>query len=201
MVDLRKCKEGDYLLSKNGMILTYVGPLPPDNYFNMDHEVRYSDGSQGTRTHDGFTFRLRHFPEDHDIVDILPQKDESIEVLPPEALLTDEEIEEMDKVLEASKDESTEASKDESTRVSKNDEGTEAMEDVRIGLRDVRQSLWPTHIHLATAVIKHIPNVSDPEFVEIVSPLFTLRLPYHSINYIYANWSKGIKTENCLTTK
>jgi hypothetical protein len=82
----------------------------------MDHEVRYPNGSRGTRTHDGFAFRKRRLPEDHDIVDVLPQKDEGTEVLPPEALLTDEEIEEMDKVLEPSKHESTEPSKDEGTK-------------------------------------------------------------------------------------
>jgi hypothetical protein len=37
----------------------------------MDHEVKYPDGSRGTRTHDGFTFRNDRRPEDEDIVEIL----------------------------------------------------------------------------------------------------------------------------------
>jgi hypothetical protein len=67
-VDLRTCKEGDKLVSKHGMILTYVKPLPEEDY--MDHEVAYPDGGRGTRTHDGRTYRNRPLPIDHDIVEI-----------------------------------------------------------------------------------------------------------------------------------
>jgi hypothetical protein len=72
MIDLRVCKPGDRLLSKHGWVLTYVGPLPEDNYY--DHEVRYHDGSKGTRIHDGHVYRKEssRLPEDHDIVAILP---------------------------------------------------------------------------------------------------------------------------------
>lgn len=70
MVDLRTCKPGDKLRSTHGMILTYVGPLPENDY--MDHEVRYPNGSRGTRTHDGFVFRNKRLPVDHDIAEILP---------------------------------------------------------------------------------------------------------------------------------
>ncbi len=70
VVDLRTCKEGDKLLSKHGMVLTYVKPLPKEDY--MDHEVAYPDGARGTRTHEGWTYRQRPLPEDHDIVEINP---------------------------------------------------------------------------------------------------------------------------------
>lgn len=76
MVDLRNCKKGDKLLSKHGIILEYVGPLPEGHYY--DHEVKYPDdstfkGSMGTRTHDGHVFRKNRQPEDHDIVEILKE--------------------------------------------------------------------------------------------------------------------------------
>ena len=69
MVDLRECKKGDKLVSKHGMILTYIGPLPESNY--MDHEVKYPNGSFGSRTNDGFTFRKDRRDTDHDIVEII----------------------------------------------------------------------------------------------------------------------------------
>ena len=69
MVDLRDCKPGDKLLSKHGLILTYVGPLPEGNYY--DHEVRYPDGSYGNRIHNGVVSRNRPLDTDHDIVEIL----------------------------------------------------------------------------------------------------------------------------------
>ena len=66
-VDLRTCKPGTRLLSKHGMVLTYVGPI----HGPYPHEVRYPDGSRGTRTDDGHAYRLNRKPEDHDIVEIL----------------------------------------------------------------------------------------------------------------------------------
>lgn len=71
MVDLRKCKPGDKLKSRHGVILTYIGPCPKDDY--MDHEVRYPNGSRGTRTHAGFVFRRSRRPEDQNIAEIIPQ--------------------------------------------------------------------------------------------------------------------------------
>lgn len=70
-VDLRTCKPGDKLVSKHGMILEYVEPMAPEDYY--DHKVRYPDGSPGTRTHEGFVYRNigRRLPEDHDIVAII----------------------------------------------------------------------------------------------------------------------------------
>lgn len=69
MVDLRECKKGDKLVSKHGLILTYVKPLPESDY--MDHEVKYPNGSRGTRTHDGFVFRKNRKDTDHDIVEVI----------------------------------------------------------------------------------------------------------------------------------
>jgi hypothetical protein len=70
-VDLRTCKAGDKLISRHGKVLTYVSPLPEDNFY--DHLVRYPDGSNGTRCHDGFAYRnpSKRLPEDHDIVRIV----------------------------------------------------------------------------------------------------------------------------------
>jgi hypothetical protein len=68
-IDLRECVRGQKLLSKHGMILTYVGPLAETDYY--DHEVRYPDGARGTRTHDGLTYRFSRLETDHDIVEIL----------------------------------------------------------------------------------------------------------------------------------
>lgn len=70
-VDLRTCKAGDKLISKHGMVLTYVKPMPCGSYY--DHMVLYPNGSHETRTHDGHVFRnpSRRLPEDHDIVKII----------------------------------------------------------------------------------------------------------------------------------
>ena len=74
MVDLRDCKPGDKLLSKHGLLLTYVKALPEEDY--MDHVVKYPNispyfGSTGTRTHDGFVMRNKRLEEDHNIVEII----------------------------------------------------------------------------------------------------------------------------------
>ena len=76
MVDLRECKAGDKLVSKHGLILTYVRALPEGAY--MDHEVQYPDddeygGGIGTRTHDGFVYRKSRLETDQDIVEIIKQ--------------------------------------------------------------------------------------------------------------------------------
>ena len=68
-VDLSTCKPGDKLLSKHGIVLTYVRPTPEGYY---DHEVTYPDGSRGTRMNDGRVYKHKSLPEDHDIVEILP---------------------------------------------------------------------------------------------------------------------------------
>lgn len=68
MVDLTKCKPGDKLRSKHGLVLTYVGP----NNGDYPHTVKYPDGNYGTRTNDGFTFRTKRMDSDHDIVEVIP---------------------------------------------------------------------------------------------------------------------------------
>lgn len=79
-VDLSTCKPGDKLLSKHGIILTYVGPTPEGHYY--DHEVTYPCGSRGTRMNDGRVFKNRSLPEDHDIVKILRERLTSTECVP-----------------------------------------------------------------------------------------------------------------------
>lgn len=73
MVDLNKCKPGDKLLSKHGIILTYVEKLPNRSYY--EHKVKYPDGSFGTRMNNGYVYRnpLRRQAADHDIIKILPE--------------------------------------------------------------------------------------------------------------------------------
>ena len=75
MVDLNTCKPGDKLLSKHGMVLTYVSKLPPGCFY--EHEVQYPNGSIGTRMSDGFTYKTasRRLETDHDIVEILGNQD------------------------------------------------------------------------------------------------------------------------------
>jgi 23S rRNA C2498 (ribose-2'-O)-methylase RlmM len=53
------------------MVLEYVGVTPAGNY--NDHYVQYPDGSKGTRTHEGFTYRnvATRLDTDHDIVNIV----------------------------------------------------------------------------------------------------------------------------------
>jgi hypothetical protein len=69
MIDLRDCKAGDKLISKHGLVLEYIRPLSEDNY--MDHEVKYPDGSWGSRTHEGYVMRKKRLDSDHDIVEII----------------------------------------------------------------------------------------------------------------------------------
>lgn len=72
-VDLNKCKKGDKLVSKHGDILEYVQRLPEEHYY--DHEVKYPDGSGGTRMNDGFVYKNpdKRLECDHDIVEVIPK--------------------------------------------------------------------------------------------------------------------------------
>lgn len=83
-VDLRKCKRGDILISKHGAKLMYIAPTPYENYRYLDHVVQYlevpggqkvMEGSFGTRTNDGLTYRNVRLPSDHDIVAIIPKSE------------------------------------------------------------------------------------------------------------------------------
>jgi hypothetical protein len=71
MVDLRTCKPGDKLRSCHGMILEYVGLVPYSNG-KYPHCVKYPDGTRGTLTNNGQVFKTARLPEDHDIVEIIP---------------------------------------------------------------------------------------------------------------------------------
>lgn len=73
VIDLRECKRGDKLRSVHGEILTYIGPLPEDDYY--DHRVQYSNGSYGSRIHDGHVYRnpKSRMECDHDIVEIIKE--------------------------------------------------------------------------------------------------------------------------------
>ena len=70
-IDLRECKPGDILLSKHGYIFIYVGPNINNTYY--PHEVKYPNGSRGTRTDEGFTYMNpeMRLEMDEDIVEIL----------------------------------------------------------------------------------------------------------------------------------
>jgi hypothetical protein len=72
MVDLNTCKEGDILISKHGEKLTYVKKLDPETDY-YDHEVRYENGSRGTRVNSGHVMKNedRRLESDHDIVEII----------------------------------------------------------------------------------------------------------------------------------
>lgn len=81
MVDLRNCKPGDLLLGRQGSILEYVAPTPHNGLTYLDHVVRYvkrpdgslhGKGAYGTRTDDGYVFKMNRMPEeDEDIVEVL----------------------------------------------------------------------------------------------------------------------------------
>jgi hypothetical protein len=76
MVDLRTCKPGDKLRSKHGMVLEYIGRTKYNDSYSSayPHDVRYPDGSRGTRTNNGQVFCVNRLPEDHDIVEIIPKR-------------------------------------------------------------------------------------------------------------------------------
>ena len=81
MIDLRKCKKGDILISTHGAKLEYIAPTPCKHYTYLDHVVRYiedengksfADDNYGTRTNDGYVFSKNRKPEtDHDIAKVL----------------------------------------------------------------------------------------------------------------------------------
>jgi hypothetical protein len=79
-VDLRKCDPGDILITRSGKTVTYIGPLPEDDY--MDHEIRYGNGSYGSRTHDGYVYRKKRLDTDEDIIAILEGDRDNTKVNP-----------------------------------------------------------------------------------------------------------------------
>ena len=81
MIDLRKCKAGNILISSQGAKLEYVSPTPYEGLTYLDHVVRYIEyidgkpfkgNNLGTRTHDGYVFKHNRIPEtDHNIIEII----------------------------------------------------------------------------------------------------------------------------------
>ena len=78
-VDLRKCVKGDILISKHGAILRYLGPTDELHYYDhiveyifVDGEINTGQLGNGTRLHDGYTFRKNRLETDHDIVSVIP---------------------------------------------------------------------------------------------------------------------------------
>lgn len=67
-INLRKCKLGDLLISRHGMILTYQGKSGSAFY---PHDVQYPTGEKGTRCDDGFVFAKNRLHSDHDIVAVI----------------------------------------------------------------------------------------------------------------------------------
>jgi hypothetical protein len=68
-IDLTTCVPGQKLKSRHGLILTYVKFVPSAPY---PHEIKYPNGSRGTRNNDGTVFLHKRLPEDEDVVEILP---------------------------------------------------------------------------------------------------------------------------------
>ena len=69
-VDLRQCKPGDKLLTKNGTIIEYVVRLQYGNP-SYPHLLQYQCGTYGKRTDDGKVFASSESVAEGDIVEIL----------------------------------------------------------------------------------------------------------------------------------
>lgn len=74
MVDLSKCNQGDLLITKHGLLLSYVKPCEYGSYY--DHEVEYLNMNvgNGTRTNEGYVFRNNRKESDQDVVEIINLK-------------------------------------------------------------------------------------------------------------------------------
>ena len=95
MIDLSKCKSGDILICKHGVIKEYVRPTTeediPANFY--DHYVKYLyipfksilsiehkddiDGfvqSEGTVCNDGFVFRISRLESDSDVIKVVDRE-------------------------------------------------------------------------------------------------------------------------------
>ena len=89
-IDLRICREGDILISSQGVILEYISPTPWQGHTYLDHVVRFVEDQYGekynkvhssycTRTNDGFAFAFSRSKTDHDIVKIYHKRNILIE--------------------------------------------------------------------------------------------------------------------------
>ena len=71
-VDLSTCVRGDKLLTSRGNVVEYVSKTPFEYHTYLDHVIRYSNGSYGARTNDGYVFLNNRKPEtDEDIIKII----------------------------------------------------------------------------------------------------------------------------------
>ena len=82
MADLKKCKQGDILISKHGSILEYVGLSKTQNHYPHEIKYLYKDGKinngklgNGTRNDDGTVFKRNRKPEDEDIISVISRND------------------------------------------------------------------------------------------------------------------------------
>jgi|TARA_R110000782_G_scaffold123376_1_gene214825 hypothetical protein len=78
IIDLRFCKEGDILITSQGLKMKYLEPTLAGHFY--DHHVQYLDGqykgSLGTRTHSGHVMKFNRKPEiDNDIVKVIKKSE------------------------------------------------------------------------------------------------------------------------------
>jgi hypothetical protein len=71
VVDMTTCKPGQKLLLRNGEVAEYVGPNKDGCTRAYPHLIKYSNGSLGTRTDDGYVFAKKQLPVDPDVIKIL----------------------------------------------------------------------------------------------------------------------------------
>ena len=76
MINLNDCEPGDKLISKHGEVLTYIEKSEDPRDARFPHIVKYSDGSRGSRTDDGFVYSRpeSRLDADHDITEIVKEK-------------------------------------------------------------------------------------------------------------------------------
>ena len=79
-VDLTKCTPNQRLLTKNGKIVTYIGPSGIPSF---PHNIQFDDYSRGTRTNEGWVFEKRPLPMDDDIIYIMDEYKEFIDTINP----------------------------------------------------------------------------------------------------------------------
>jgi hypothetical protein len=69
MINLKTCRPGDKLVLSNGQIVKYIGPICNEK---LNHIIEYPDGSQGTRTDEGYWDQEQKYtPHQLDVVRII----------------------------------------------------------------------------------------------------------------------------------
>jgi hypothetical protein len=69
-INLNRCLPGQKLRTVHGTIVTYMGRSLPGRWY--PHEVKFDNGSYGSRSDDGQVFLKAKLPTDEDIAEILP---------------------------------------------------------------------------------------------------------------------------------